>query len=164
MKRTSSIATSALLFVCVLLSNSISLGQFVTSIDSSRQSSDGVLNIVLRNPGITNIILTNKYEIATNLDFHTDVRVLGFLDYVETDTNMVLVRAIGKVGFAVGDGGRLNRIAGLPGTKLNISTITNELIYANVGWTPRSTNQAMIICTTNQIIGINVSTRKLTTK
>jgi hypothetical protein len=152
---------NSIVALILLLSPGRISGQPVMSIDGSSQSSDGVLNIVLRNPGITNIILTNKYDLSTNLDFHTDVRVLGFLDYVETDTNMVLVKATGKVGFAVGSGGQLNRIAGLPGTRLNISAITNELIYANVGWTPRSTNQAVIICTTNAIIGVNVSARKL---
>lgn len=124
--------------------------QFMMPIETE---GDDTINVLLRNP--ENSKLATKDQLKADVDFHTDVKVLEFLEAL-TDGSGTIVKVSGKVGQAIDFGGGMSSVAGLPGTRLDISAIKGEFLYAGARWKPTGKHKAIIICIKEGIVGINV--------
>lgn len=114
----------------------------------------------LRSPptNIVTKVLKSTNEFAF-IELHTDVKILSVEG--ETEQNEPIILCAGKITYLTEGpfSGKMRSLAGLPGTRLNISPLaTNkqELHFLGKFWSPKADKPAVILITTNEIQVLNV--------
>lgn len=128
--------------------------QAATSVETN---GDQTINVWLRDPD--NNKAAKRDDIKADTTFHSVLTVLD-QDYplVSGEAGSI-VKVKGKAGYGMTfgpGGGKLESVAGLPGTTLDISAITGEFVYAGARWKPTGKGKATIVCVKEGIVAENV--------